>query len=88
MLQDAEPIQVKCYSGYKANERPIAFIYKGKEYQIGSIESQICRRSSTEKAISMREFKVRVQGGEVCILIFDEATEEWYIKGWKNKYLF
>jgi hypothetical protein len=88
MPQKMEPIKVKCYSGYKANERPVAFIHRDREYQIESVESQICRRSSSEKALSMREFKVRLKSGELCILIFDEAIEEWYIKEWKAKYLF
>jgi len=27
---DYDVIQVECYSGYKANERPVAFLYQGE----------------------------------------------------------
>jgi len=80
MRQKLKPIKVKCYSGYKAYEKPVSFIFRKKVYQIEDIVSQSIIRSPGEKALSMIEFRVRLKGGELQTLIFDQATEEWYIK--------
>ena len=80
MREKWEPIKVKCYSGYKSNQRPVSFIYKNREYKIEEIVYQGCIRSPLEGALSRREFRVSLKGGELRTLIFDEATEEWYIK--------
>lgn len=80
MSQKLKPIKVKCYSGYKAYERPASFIFQKREYQIEDIESQSIVRSPAERALSRIEFRVRLKGGKLCTLIFDVATEEWYIK--------
>jgi len=80
MRQKLKPIKVKCYSGYKAYERPVSFVFQKRKYQIEEIESQRIIRSPAERALSMLEFRVRLKEGELYTLIFDEAAEEWYIK--------
>ena len=32
-----EHIRVECYSGYKVNERPIAFAYQGQRWEVSEI---------------------------------------------------
>jgi hypothetical protein len=33
-------IQVECYSGYKANERPVAFAYRGRHWEVSEISDR------------------------------------------------
>jgi hypothetical protein len=37
MNDSGQHIQVEAYSGYKANERPVAFIFQGRRWEISEI---------------------------------------------------
>jgi hypothetical protein len=34
---DYEPVQIECYSGYRSNERPIAFTFQGCRQEVSEI---------------------------------------------------
>jgi hypothetical protein len=66
-------VRVKCYSGYRAAERPTSFVWAGKSYAVESIIKQW--RTPEE-----RGFLVRVQGGEQYMLTHHENADEWALQ--------
>ena len=63
-------IKVKCYSGFKADERPISFAIDGKEFMVKKIIDQ-WRTQEYEC------FKVLADDGREYILKHDVSNDEW-----------
>ncbi len=63
-------ITVSSYSGYAADERPLAFIFGEKKYNIVEI---IDRWYGPDH----RYFKVRADDGNEYIMRYDNARDEW-----------
>lgn len=73
------PIQVKCYSGFKANERPSSFTFGDREVVVMDIEG-----SWFEEDESSRErracFRVRADDGDLYLLTCGENREDWLLR--------
>jgi hypothetical protein len=74
-----EQIYVKTYSGYKANERPISFIWKSKEYIIKNLE-----KIWIEENFNTRErktiFKVKTECENVFLISYHQDEDKWFIE--------
>lgn len=66
-------VAVKCYSGYRASERPISFVWAGNTYAVESIIKQW--RTPEE-----RGFLMRVESGERFVLTHHEHTDKWTLQ--------
>lgn len=66
-------VEVKCYSGYKASERPISFVWAAETYAVESIIKQW--RTPDEHG-----FLVRVKSGERFVLTHHEHTDKWTLQ--------
>ncbi len=70
------PIEVKAYSGYKAEERPISFTLGEKKYDI----KEILDTSVEERAgRRLTSFRVRTEGG-VFKIYYCEKEGKWYLE--------
>jgi hypothetical protein len=61
-----DTIQVECYSGYRANERPLAFTWQGKRRKVKEIVDRWYEggRSAKEPSLDRgRARKPRLEGG-------------------------
>lgn len=72
-------VEVVCYSGYKADERPIRFKLRGQDYSVEEVIDQWYGPQDTF-------FKVRANDGNVYILR-RRATEpegEWSLESFRR----
>ena len=74
---DYEQIQVECYSGYKVNERPIAFTYQGSRSEVSEIVDRWYEGGIKPDQPAIDYFKVRTTDGSVCILRYLSAFDAW-----------
>jgi len=63
-----EQVDVECYSGHKANERPIAFTYHGHRLEISEIMDRWYEGSVNVGRPQIDYFKIRTADGQVFLL--------------------
>ncbi len=71
------PIKVTSYSGYRAEEKPVSFVFQGKEHRVKDVISSSCEEDLDGKL--RRRFKVRTYEDLVFDIHYDEEAEEWFI---------
>lgn len=73
------PVQVKCYSGFKANERPLSFVVSGHEFSVMDIEG-----SWYEEDEITRErracYRVRADDGDLYLLSHHPGEDSWILR--------
>lgn len=72
-----EDIQVECYSGYKGEESPRAFVYQGRRYGDLEILDRWYEGGLDPQAIRHDYFKVQTPEGEVFLLRHTPRFEAW-----------
>lgn len=72
-------VQVNSYAGYKADERPLCFTFKGKKHFIKNIIHQSHEKNIHGK--SRRRFTVETSEGSTFKLCYDEIKDRWFIEG-------
>jgi len=72
------PVQVKCYSGFKANERPLSFCVCGREFSVMDIEGSWFEEDETSRE-RRACFRVRADDGDLYLLSCDENRDEWIL---------
>lgn len=70
-------VEVECYSGYRADQRPVRFSLGGRTLQILDIEDQWYSPSALY-------FRVRAGDGDVYILRHDEERDAWELSGYRR----
>jgi hypothetical protein len=76
---DYEVIRVECYSGYKANERPVAFTYNKERLEIEAIVDRWYEGGLDTSRPVIDYFKVRTTDGRVYLLRYLSAFDTWTI---------
>ena len=71
-------IRVECYSGQKADERPIKFWIESAVLFIESIEDQWNRPDA-------RYFRVRADDGNTYLLRHDEEEDQWVLESFRSE---
>jgi hypothetical protein len=66
-------LKVECYSGYKADEKPISFILNGKKYMVEKIIDQW-------RSPEFEYFKVQADDDMAYLLRNDERNGEWTLE--------
>ncbi len=69
-------VRVECYSGYKADERPMRLHLTDGAREIVAIEDRWYSPGATF-------FRVVVEGGDVYVLRHDDAQEVWSLIGFR-----
>lgn len=69
-------IQVKCYAGYRGDERPLHFTLDKHPYEVASIEDQWYSPGAAY-------FRVIASDGHRYILRHDEAQDVWSLAGFR-----
>jgi hypothetical protein len=72
-MPDTIKLQVTCYSGYTAHERPVSFILGKTKFVVIEV---IDRWYGPDYLF----FKVRADDGNIYILKCDETTGEWELE--------
>ncbi len=75
-----EKVQVECYSGYKANERPTAFIYRERRYEIAEILDRWYEGGPDSNRIRADYFKVKTVEGDIFLLRYLYLFDAWSVR--------
>jgi hypothetical protein len=63
-------IRVECYAGYRADERPLRFVLRGREFQVEELDGQWFSPAAIY-------FRVRANDGNFYVLRHDEVQDSW-----------
>ena len=69
-------VRVECYSGYKADERPVRILFDEKTLEVVEIEDRWYAPGATY-------FRVLVRGGERYVLRRDDAQDVWSLTAFR-----
>ena len=75
-----EPIKVACYSGYKGEERPVAFVWRGKRIQIVEIRNRWYEQGIEAGRGTRSFFQVRAPDNRVYLIFQDQLSGEWFLE--------
>lgn len=76
---DYDLIQVECYSGYKANERPVAFLYQGERREIQEIVDRWYEGGLDADRPVIGYFKVQTTDGKFYLLRYLSVFNAWSV---------
>ena len=79
VIMPYEKIDVECYSGYKANERPVAFTYQKRRREVAEIVDRWYEGGFEAQNPDVSYFKVRTVEGEVFLLRYVSLFDAWSI---------
>jgi hypothetical protein len=74
--QREQVVRVDCYSGYKADERPMKLYLAGRALEITIVEDRWYSPGATF-------FRVVVEGGDRYVLRHDEAQDIWSLSAFR-----
>ena len=77
---DYQEIRVECYSGFKANERPVAFTYQGERREIEEIVDRWYEGGLDSGRSVIDYFKVRAADGKVYLLRYQSGSDAWSLR--------
>lgn len=71
-------IQVHTYSGYKADERPLMFIFEGKIHKIKGILHQAYEEIPGKRR--RRRYTIKTDEKLTFKLLYDENQDRWFLE--------
>jgi len=74
-----ENIDVSTHSGFKADERPLSFIWRGHEYLIEEIFDRWYEEGREPGSPALSYFKVRTCDGANYLLRYHSLFDSWAI---------
>jgi hypothetical protein len=69
-------ILVECYAGHRADERPLRFVIRGRQFLVSELDGQWYSPQATY-------FRVRADDGNYYVLRHDEAQDFWTLDGFR-----
>ena len=75
-----ESIEVECYSGHRANERPVAFTLRDRRYEISEIVDRWYEGGIEPDRRELHYFKIRTGEGQLFLLRYDVRLDAWSTK--------
>jgi hypothetical protein len=70
-------MRVECYSGYRADQRPLRFILRRHSFEIKEVEDQWYSPGAIY-------FRVRAEDGDYFVLRHDEAQDVWSLDAFRS----
>jgi len=75
-------LQVECYSGYKADERPVRFAFAGP---VGARKYEVQEVLDQWYGVGYQCFKVRADDDNLYILRHDLTDDAWRLDAFRQK---
>jgi hypothetical protein len=69
-------VSVECYSGYRAEERPLRFTLGGRHYEVVHVDDQWYSPHA-------RYFRVLAEDGNLYVLQHDERQDAWTLHAFR-----
>ena len=79
LLMQCETIAVESYSGYKVNERPKAFTFQGRRWEVSEIVDRWYEGDLQPGRPQIDYFKVRTVEGNVFLLRYLSLFDVWSV---------
>jgi hypothetical protein len=76
---DLIPIKVECHSGFKADEYPKNFFWKGKNHIVFQVTDRWFQAEEKPEFPVADYFKVETTFGLECILKHEIKNDRWYL---------
>lgn len=76
-----ETVKVVCYGGYKANESPRSFVWKGRTFIITEIVDRWYEGGIESTSDIIHYFKVRTDDGNFYIIRYNRLFDGWALRG-------
>jgi hypothetical protein len=70
-------VKVECYSGYKADERPVAFTYQGNRLEVKEIVDRWYEGDLDGSKPVIDYFRVRDRDGNIYLLRYQRYLNLW-----------
>jgi hypothetical protein len=74
----AEEIAVTCYSGFRIDEKPVKFKYRGRDFSIEKILDSAVTESLEDRH-RRYFFRVLCETGDKVSLFFDPGEDRWFL---------
>jgi hypothetical protein len=75
-----ERVEVECYSGYRLNERPLAFTLEGHRWEVGEVVDRWYEGGLTPGLPALDYFKVLTTEGKVFLLRYNSLFDAWSVR--------
>ncbi|MGQ9674053.1 MAG: DUF6504 family protein [Chloroflexota bacterium] len=75
-----EPVAVECHSGYRYGQRPVAVCWRGERREVIKVERAWRSKGALASNAISHHFRVRLAGGELVDLVYDEAGDRWWVR--------
>ena len=75
-----EQTEVECYSGHRANERPLAFTFESRRWEVTEIIDRWYEGGVRPNQPALDYFKVRTAEGRVFLLRYNALFDAWAIR--------
>jgi len=75
---------VECFSGYRINERPVAFTFLGQRREIVEIIDRWYEGDIEAGRPEVNYFKVRTAMGDIFLLRYLPSSNSWSIRVYKD----
>ena len=73
-------IEVECYSGYRANERPVAFTFQDQRWEVAEIIDRWHEGGYHPNQPALDYSKVRTPEGRLFLLRYNSLFDVWDIR--------
>ncbi len=70
-------VRVECYSGHKAEERPVRILFEGHTLEIADVEDRWYSPGATY-------FRVLAEGGDRYVLRHDDGQDVWSLTAFRQ----
>jgi hypothetical protein len=71
-------VRVECYSGYRADERPLRFFFGERKYEVLSVDDKWYSPGATF-------FRVLADDGNIYVLRHEEGEDTWSVEAFRAR---
>jgi len=75
-----EKVAVECYSGHRVNERPVAFIFEDRRWEIVDVIDRWFEGGVQPGRPALDYFKVKTLEGRVFLLRYNSLFDAWAVR--------
>jgi hypothetical protein len=75
-LAASSELQVECYAGYRADQRPLRFTLRGRRFEVEEVDDQWYEPGAIY-------FRVRASDGNFYVLRHDEIAGTWTLDAFR-----
>jgi hypothetical protein len=70
-------VRVECHAGYRADEYPLRFELRGRQFEVNEVEDRWYSPGTTY-------FRVRAEDGDFYVLRHDEGIDVWTLDAFRT----